>query len=379
MIHRLSILCLCSTLLLAACGGQPAPQDAPAAAAPTEAPAAAPEPTEAAPSASATVAPIEEAASNEATTSECEEGFRSIDGAFGPTCIPTSPERIIAMNEGVMTNLLALGVTPLAVQDYANRDYTQYLGNTTDKIASVGMSDGPNLETMLALKPDLILGMLNDVDEEMLETLQQIAPVAISPADTVDWRSNFLYAGEAVGKLTEAGALAETTDARLEEFRTAYTAQSGDETIAIIRSRADSFNIYNKESFISELVKEAGVQMPASFNDIEESNSMSLEAIPMLSSDKLFVMVRNEQEAGMFVDMNSSLLWQTLPAAQNDEVYLVNWSVWVAGWNIVGTNLVIDDLFFYMLDEGSSTANPFGDLIIDEFGPEYDAKRLATE
>jgi iron complex transport system substrate-binding protein len=274
---------------------------------------------------------------------DCDEGFRVIESAFGATCIPEAPERIIALNEGVMANLLALGIEPLAVQDYANRDNTQYLGDTTDEIDSVGIPDGPNFEAMLALDPDLILGMDFDADEELLETLEQIAPVALSPDDSAGWRSNFLFTGDAVGKLAEAEALVATTDARLEEFRTAYAAQApADETIAIIRSRADSFNIYNKESFIAELVKEAGLQMPESFDDVKAWNTTSLESIPLLTSDKLFVMVRNEDEAGMFVDMNGSPLWQSLRAFEAEVVYGRE-DVWLQS-NILSAHLILDDL-----------------------------------
>lgn len=319
----------------------------------------------------------DEAAENSAI--DCEAGFRSIEGALGAVCIPESPERIIAMNESVMANLLALGVTPVGVNDWTRRDFTQYLGDTTEIVPSVGATDGPNYEAMLAANPDLILAMATDVNEETLPLLQEVAPVAISTVTNVDWRSNLLFAGDVVGKSAEAEALVEQTDARLAEFRAAYEAQApADETIAIIRSRAESFNIYWTDSFISDLAEEAGLQMPAAFQEITERN-LSLEALPLLTSDKLFVMVRNEQEAGMFNEMAGSALWETLPAAQNDEVYVVNWSVWVAGWNIVGTNLVIDDFYYYLLGAESDTPNPLAEMIIDDFGPQYDSARLELE
>ncbi|MEM8533965.1 MAG: iron-siderophore ABC transporter substrate-binding protein [Chloroflexota bacterium] len=368
---------LLTTVLLTACGEQQATEAPEAINNEAAATVERPQPTE---------APIEESAVSDVAdeapaqdTDTCDDGLRSIDSAYGPTCIPVTPERIVALDEGMMTNLLALDVTPTGVLDYANRDFTQYLGDTTAEIASVGTPDGPNFEAILALEPDLILGMDFNVDEEMMETLEQIAPTAISAAENIDWRSNFLYAGEATGKLNEAEALLETTNTRLEAFRTAYADQAPeDETIAVIRSRADNFNIYYTDSFISELTEEVGLQMPDSFDDLREWN-YSLESITLLTSDKLFVMVRNEDEAGMFQDMNDNPLWQTLPAAQNDEVYLVNWSVWIAGWNIIGANLAIDDLFFYMLDEEAPTPNPFSDLIIDGFGPQYDEERLAID
>jgi iron complex transport system substrate-binding protein len=311
-----------------------------------------------------------------AETASCAADQRAIAGAFGLVCIPAAPQRIIALNEGVMANLLALGVTPVGVSDYANRDYTGYLGDTTGTIASVGTPDGPNFEAMLALNPDLILGMPSDVDEQTLPLFEAIAPLAISPSDSVDWRGNFSFAGAAVGKTEQAAYILERTEARLAAFRAAYAAQADDATIAIIRSRADSFNIYNRESFIAELVKEAGLRMPPAFDDIEPWNSMSLENITLLSGEKLFVMVRNEREAGAFRELSASPLWQTIPAVQNDAVEIVNWNVWVAGWNIVGANLVIDDLYFYMLGREPEQPNPLSDLIIPGFGPQNDAVRL---
>ncbi len=309
----------------------------------------------------------------------CPTGLRTIAGAFGSSCIPMAPERIIVLNEGMMANLLALGVTPIGVSDYANRDSTGYLGDTTATIASVGTPDGPNFEAMVALKPDVILGRFYDVEEEMLPILEQIAPLAISPEESSDWRNGFRFAGEVVGKTAEAAALIEHTDARLDEFRNAYGDRAATETIAIIRSRADSFNIYNKESFIAELTKEAGLRMPPSFDELEPWNSLSLENITLLTSDRLFVMVRNEREAGAFRDLRASPLWQTIPAVRNDAVEVVNWNVWVAGWNIIGANLVIDDLFYYMLDQEAPTAHPFNELIIPAFGPQYDQVRLNME
>lgn len=357
MVHRLSIVVVLLALL-AGCGGAPAaqPTPAPAASQPTAA-ASAPQP----------------AAEPGAAT--CAADQRAIVGAFGALCIPASPQRIIALNEGVMANLLALGVTPVAVSDYANRDYAGYLGDTS-AIASVGTPDGPNFEAMLALNPDLILGMPSDVDEQTRPLFEEIAPLAISPSDSADWRGTFSFAAEATGKSDRAASILGRTEARLAAFREAYAAQASDETIAIIRSRADSFNIYNRESFIAELVKEAGLRMPPAFDEIEPWNSMSLENITLLTGDKLFVMVRNERESGAFRELSASPLWQTIPAVQNDAVEIVNWNVWVAGWNIVGANLVIDDLYFYILGREPEQPNPLSDLIVPGFGPQNDAVRL---
>lgn len=65
---------------------------------------------------------------------------------------------------------------------------------------------------------------------------------------------------------------------------------------------------------------------------------------------------------------------------QNGQTYQVNWSVWVAGWNVVGAHLVIDDLFYYLLDGASSPTpklDPIQTLISEGYGPEHDVQRFS--
>lgn len=313
----------------------------------------------------------------------CETGFRAVETAFGSVCVPQEPQRIVALDEGTMADLLALGVKPLAVMDYGNRDYTHYLATNPAEIASVGMGEGPNYEAMLRLAPDLIVGRGRDLEffgESALESLQAVAPTALSASEEdADWQTHLRFLAEVADEEARAADLISSFETRLQEFRTAYAAEGEDATIAIIRSRPDAFNVYANGSFISELVKSAGLKMPQGFETIEPSNQISLEEIDLLSSDYLFVMARNEEEAEAFLDAKEGPLWQFLPAVQKDQTYQVNWSTWVAGWNVVGAHLVLDDLFYYLAGSESPTPNPLRNLVKDDVGPEYDARTFSED
>ncbi|MEM8859613.1 MAG: ABC transporter substrate-binding protein [Chloroflexota bacterium] len=307
---------------------------------------------------------------------------RTVTDANGEVEIPSNPQRIIALDEGTMTDLIALGVTPAAVQDWSRRDFSLFLNVDQDEIASVGSPEGPNFEAMLNIEADLIIGRAADLawlPEGTQENLEAIAPTVFSPAMSVDWQGHLTFLGEMVGKQAEAAELIGAYDSRLAEFAEAWEASGKDETVAIIRSRADSFNIYANDSFIAETVKSAGIAMPESFADIPGRNSISLEEIDVLTADNLFVMARNEDEAEAFVDAVNGPLWQFIPAVANDQAYQVNWSVWVAGWNSIGAQLVLDDLYFFLLDSTPATPNPISDLVIDDFGPQYDVVRFGGE
>lgn len=305
---------------------------------------------------------------------ECEDGFRLLEHellATDPLCIPVEPQRIVALDEGTMADLIALGVRPIGVHDYANRDYTRYLD--TQDIASVGTPDGPNYEAMLELDPDLIIGSVEDMEifgEGSAEILQDIAPTALSSISKNQWQDYFTFVGDVLDVSDEAERILDIYDQRIAEFHEALEERGEDFTIAIIRSRADSFNIYASDIFfVARLVQEAGLQFPEAFAGLPERNEISLEEIDLLASDYLFVMIRNEDEAEQFASAVESPLWQFLPSVQNNEVYEVNWSTWVAGWNVIGAQLVVDDLFFYLTNVESPTPNPFADIVIEGFGP----------
>lgn len=318
------------------------------------------------------------------TAQNCQDGFHQFASDQGDICIPDKPERIVVLDQGTMTDLLALGVQPSAVNDWGRRDFAQYLNVDTETIASAGTPDGPNYEVMLNLDTDLIIGRANNIQwfgDNALENLEAIAPTALSSVeDTHRWDEHLRFVAALVGKETEADALISSYEARLQEFREAYEAKGEDATIAIIRSRPDSFNIYANEYFISETVKAAGLKMPEGYADFPGRYAISIEEIDVLNSDYLFVMVRNEREAAAFLDARESPLWQFLPAVQQNQDYQVNWSVWVAGWNVIGAHLVIDDLFYYLLDGAESVhAKPeaIQALITEGYGPEYDVARFS--
>jgi len=298
-------------------------------------------------------------------TADCDAGFRLFEHEYlatEPVCIPEEPQRVIALDQGIMTNLIALDAPPVGVHDWGVRDFAPYVNS--EMVASVGTAEGPSLERMLALAPDLIVAKVGHIDwygEDFIATLQEIAPVILADTDTVTWEEEFLLHGAMLNQADAAQSLMDAYTQRLAEFREATADQ--DNTIAIIRSRADAFNVYVGDYFIVDVVEEAGLRFPEHFAELPSPNSISLEEIDMLDSDYLFVMVRNEDEGEYFREASEGPLWAFLPAVQQDQVYQVNWSTWVAGWNIIGAHLVVDDLFGYFTDTTSATPNPFADLV----------------
>jgi len=88
------------------------------------------------------------------------EEARNIPHAAGETVIKNRPERVVALDFRYVEHLLALGIPPVGVADRAG--YKRLVGVGADGLADsadVGTRQEPNLETIAALRPDLIIGV----------------------------------------------------------------------------------------------------------------------------------------------------------------------------------------------------------------------------
>lgn len=285
--------------------------------------------------------------------------------------VPDDAQRIIALDVGTAVDMIALGVEPIGIVDYGRRDTIAFFSYPHQDIPSMGDSEGPNYEAILAQNPDLMVGRLENIGwlNDAEAQLAAIAPIALSDATSANWDEHLQFVGDAINKRAEADDLVATFDQRIKEFREAYaaTGRNETETIAIIRSRASLFNIYANNYFITGLVKDAGLKMPEGYEDLPARNRLSLEELDTLSSDYLFVVARNEDEAGALAEARETPLWQLLPSVQKDQVYEVEFSIWVSGWNVGGANIVLDNLFEIVLGQESSTPNPLAEYILDEY------------
>ncbi|PLZ97866.1 iron siderophore-binding protein, partial [Fischerella thermalis CCMEE 5328] len=88
--------------------------------------------------------------------SEC----RVIQHELGETCVPLQPQRVIVTDEGALDALLGLGLQPIAAAEsnLAGSRGQQFAGKKIEQIISIGKSSQVNIERMVQLHPDLILG-----------------------------------------------------------------------------------------------------------------------------------------------------------------------------------------------------------------------------
>lgn len=144
----------------------------------------------------------------------------TIPHAMGESEVPVNPQRVVVLDTGELDNALALGASIIGAPVAEAREYQAYLADQLDGITDTGAISEPSLETILTLKPDLILGS-KQRHEALYEQLSAIAPTVFTESLRVPWQDNFNLHAEALGKNTEAEALLTAYDARTAEIKAA--------------------------------------------------------------------------------------------------------------------------------------------------------------
>lgn len=286
------------------------------------------------------------------------EAVRIVNHAMGQAKVPINPQRVVVLAAGLDT-VLSLEINPVGSTQvpgkYVGGD--DYLNNRLGRIESVGHPDKPNLETIAALEPDLILGAKGWGSQNNYRLLSQIAPTVIAEVETSgDWKEMLNKYAEALGKTVKAEQILADYHARIEDFQ----AQMGDRLrtteVSLVRVLQNGLSIYLEDTSCGAIVADAGLPRPLYQTNSSNTFSMEIgkETFYKADGDVIFVwafagnpeVAKEEQSA--LKQLKADPLWLGLNAVRQDAVYEVP-DYW-PNMEPIAANLVLDDLFKYLAE-----------------------------
>lgn len=137
-----------------------------------------------------------------------KDGSVTVKHAFGETKIPAPPKRVVSAGFTEQDDLLAVGVTPIAVTDWFGGEPFGVWPWAQPKLGGVqptvlSLADGIQIDQIAALKPDLIVATNAGLDKDSYIKLSAIAPtIAQSGQDAFfePWKDQATIIGQAVFK-----------------------------------------------------------------------------------------------------------------------------------------------------------------------------------
>lgn len=289
---------------------------------------------------------------------------RMIQHELGESCIPRHPKRVIVMDQESLEILVALGVNPIAAAT-ANRvgNKAGILQHKIDiaTLTDLGKEGQPNLERIVKLKPDLIVGMF--INSHLYSLLSHIAPTISVRYSQTGWKQTLREVAEVLDRTPKANELLTAYQQRIAQLRSQLARQSGTLQISAMRFYTDAHltQFLNQNSFTINVLEELQVlSIPEIQRQrIQVPNSdygyinISLERIDWLEADVLFAAVDPGAESSLKLYANSPI-WQTLDVVKRQHVYTVDSGYWIFG-NILAANAILDDVLKYLGQPGQSS------------------------
>lgn len=280
---------------------------------------------------------------------------RMIQHALGATCVPNQPQRVIALSVPTLGDALALGVKPIASIVYFDNP-PPYLAGHLESIEILGKEEQPNIEKILALKPDLIIGIKYST-EAIYSQLSQIAPTVVDDWEGYpSWRDHFNFVAEVLGKTHAAKQVWVNYHQRIASLKSALGNRVQDLEISFVHICCGTIDIDLKNSFNGSILADVGLRRPAAqaVSIAGGITALSEERLMDIDGDILFVANDGEEAIQKLAELKQKPLWKNLRAVQQNQVYAVNYPTWRGG-NPLAADAVIDDLFKHLVNDAQPT------------------------
>ena len=268
---------------------------------------------------------------------------------FGEACVPFRPQRIVAINEYFLEMLVAFDIQPLAAgEPNLTSSRAPHLIGKIENVESLGKAQQLNLEKMVQLNPDLILGL--NISSENHQTYSQIAPTLSLEHIQTAWKEDLRRYAEILDKSQKSEQLLAQYQARVEAFQQTMGDRLNKTKVSVVRAEADGdIGFRDSASFPGSVLEDIGLPRPVSQQSDKVTQHVSLERLDLLDGDVIFVAIDPGAEDS-FKGFQNRPLWQTLNAVKNGRVYVVDSGYWLFG-NILAANAILDDLFKYLVED----------------------------
>lgn len=232
------------------------------------------------------------------TTAIAQEFPLTIEHKFGSTVIPAQPERVVSVDAAGYDNLLALGIQPVAIENWyggyerAVWPWADALLTTSPVILDSKVLD---FELIASANPDVIISLWNSLTPEEYEKLSLIAPVVSMPEGVGDfemsWDQRALVAGRAIGRETQAMEQVEAIQTRIANIAAAHPEWEGKTVAVAVATDSGIVGSYTSADSRPQIMGRLGFALNPEINALIDGNDyfvqFSLEDITPLDADLL--------------------------------------------------------------------------------------------
>jgi ABC-type Fe3+-hydroxamate transport system substrate-binding protein len=265
--------------------------------------------------------------------------------SLGEVILPAPAARVIALEWTYVEDLLALGIQPVGIADVEGfLAWVKLPVELSPDVVDVGLRGEPNMETIAALDPDLIIEISYSA-EAYLDKLQAIAPTLVFnpyPTDETistfdEMRSTLLEIGTATGRRAAAEAALSSLDAKIESGRTAIqdAGLTGEKFVLsqlMSWENAQYLRFFTDNGMAVEIVEKLGLENGWADSAFQQYGftDVGTEALVTLPNDVHFFYVLQDDDPIQTISSFQEV-WQSLPYVAAGHAYPLGGDTWLFG------------------------------------------------
>lgn len=278
-------------------------------------------------------------------TTETSEAPVSLTDSYGRTVELDKPAERVAVLEWQQTeDVLSLCLTPVAVADVEGYSTWDTAEELPEGVTDVGTRGEPNLETLFATNPDLVIVEAYTAEDEIIKQLEEydVPVLATKGADAADPVQNMLDTFEliatATGREERADIVVDDFNASLEDAKQQVAdADVASEAFVYFDGWIQGGNVairpFGQGSLMGELGEELGLTN-AWEGEVDPAYGLGQTDIEGMSEvgDANFFYTGTTDPAG---DVNAELaknrVWKQIPAVEEGRSYAFPEGIWTFG------------------------------------------------
>ncbi|MFZ7086721.1 iron-siderophore ABC transporter substrate-binding protein [Curtobacterium sp. RRHDQ10] len=244
-----------------------------------------------------------------------------ISTAFGTTTVDAAPKRVVALGWGDAETALALGVQPVGASDwlgFGGDGVGPWLKGAYTKSPKIIGTLEPSYESIVALKPDLILDVNSSGQQARYDKLSAIAPTVAVPKGGANYatttKQQVTMIAKALGEVAKGKQLLASVDSAFAAARKAHPEFAG-KTAVIGAFSSNGYGAYSSNDTRVQYMKRLGFTQPAKIDQLAGSQfsaSLSDENLDLLNADLTVILPIFTTAA----DASKSELFQKVPSVE---------------------------------------------------------------
>jgi len=235
----------------------------------------------------------------------------------GPVKVPANPKRVVVLGS-YAGNVMSLGVNIVGVDSWSKMN-----PRFEKKLKGVEEVSDENLEKIIKLKPDLIIGLSTTKN---VDKLKKIAPTVTYTYDKVDYLTQHVEIGKLLNKEKEAQSWVNDFKKRAAKAGSDIKAKIGeDTTVSVIENFDKQLYVFgdNWGRGTEILYQEMKLKMPEKVKDMALKDgyyAISPEVLPEYAGDYL-IFSKNQDGDTSFEKTDT---YKNIPAVKNNHVFEAN-------------------------------------------------------